>query len=63
MREAFIPAGKVHKDTHEYTVENLLEGYSYFIRVSALNEVGIGDFAETIDAIKCKLPYGGLMLF
>ena len=40
------------------TVPKLLEGNQYFFRVAARNDIGIGEAAETKEAITAKNPFG-----
>ena len=44
--------------THKFKATNLIEGNDYLFRVAAKNVIGVGNFAETDDAIRAKLPFG-----
>lgn len=39
-------------------MKGLTEGKEYEFRVAAINNAGVGDFAETSDAIKAQQPPG-----
>ena len=41
------------KDTN-FTVKGLTEGKFYEFRVAAINDAGVGAYAETLDAIKAE---------
>lgn len=41
-----------------FTIPKLLEGNQYFFKVAARNDIGIGDAAETKEAITAKNPFG-----
>jgi serine/threonine protein kinase/predicted RNA-binding protein with TRAM domain len=43
------------KDT-EFTVKGLIEGRPYEFRVAAVNEAGVGGYAETSEALKASAP-------
>ena len=43
---------------NEFTVKGLTEGKEYEFRVAAINNAGLGDYAETEDAIKAQQPPG-----
>ena len=43
------------KDT-QFTVKGLAEGHLYEFRVAAVNEAGVGAYAETDEAIKAEAP-------
>ena len=50
-------------DALEHLVANLTEGTSYFFRVAAENEVGVGEFAELPQAVTAKSPHGKILSF
>ena len=58
QRSTWILCGSTKVDKTEFTSSNLIEGESYFFRVAAENQVGRGEYAETIDTQKARLPYG-----
>lgn len=41
-----------------FTIPKLLEGNQYFFKVAARNDIGIGEAAETKEAITAKNPFG-----
>ena len=43
---------------HDFTVKGLTEGKEYEFRVAAINNAGLGDYAETEDTIKAQQPPG-----
>ena len=43
---------------NEFTVKGLTEGKEYEFRVAAINNAGLGDYAETEDTIKAQQPPG-----
>lgn len=44
--------------TDEFQVKGLQEGKEYEFRVAAKNNAGLGDWAETSEAIKARSPPG-----
>lgn len=42
----------------EYTVRKLVSGKSYFLRVAAENEVGVGPWVELAEPVTAKCPFG-----
>lgn len=44
-----------------HSVQKLLEGNEYFFRVSAENEVGVGEPAELFEGTIAKSPYSKLI--
>ena len=56
LKHTFTQAGT--SPTCEFTVPRLIEGNAYVFRVSAQNEVGVGEPAELDESIKAKSPFG-----
>lgn len=57
MMTMYTQAGKTSPETCILKVDGLFSGHSYFVRVSAENQRGRGEFVE-IGPVTAKLPYG-----
>ena len=57
-KSTYMPVGTTPPDSgHEFRVIRLVAGSEYVLRVSAENEVGVGDPAELSHGITAKSPY------
>jgi len=56
-KSTYIPVGTTSESTCEFRVIRLVAGNEYVLRVSAENEVGMGDPAELSQGITAKSPY------
>ena len=57
-RREYIYISDVSGDTRKFKATRLFEGYEYFFRVIAENQVGTSAPCELAKAVKAKLPYG-----
>jgi len=56
-KSTYIPVGTTTDGVCEFRVIRLVAGNEYVLRVSAENEVGVGDPAELSQGITAKSPY------
>lgn len=56
-RKTWMTAGSAGPDTTDYTINKLIEGNEYVIRVFAENRVGASEPVET-DSVTAKNPFG-----
>ena len=56
-KSTYIPVGTTADTCYEFRVIRLVAGNEYVLRVSAENEVGVGDPAELSHGITAKSPY------
>ena len=56
-RDSYISGATVDADTLHAVVKKLVEGNQYYFRVSAQNEIGVSQPAETTEAVTAKLPF------
>jgi len=56
-KSTYIPIGTTTDNVCEFRVIRLVAGNEYVLRVSAENEVGVGDPAELSQGITAKSPY------
>lgn len=56
--DSFFRANFADIFDNEFTVKGLTEGKEYEFRVAAINNAGLGEFAETSEAIKAQQPPG-----
>ena len=57
-KSTYIPVGTTSDHCCEFRVIRLVAGNEYVLRVSAENEVGVGEPAELSQGITAKSPYG-----
>ena len=57
-KSTYIPVGTTADSVCEFRVIRLVAGNEYVLRVSAENEVGVGDPAELSQGITAKSPFG-----
>lgn len=57
-RSEYIYIADVDANTFQYKVSRLFEGYQYFFRVFAENQVGPSEPCEMSKPVKAKLPFG-----
>ena len=60
-KTSWSSAGKVKASELTFTVPKLIEGNEYYIRVSAVNDIDVGDPTETPEPTKAKSPFGKLL--
>ena len=58
FRGGWSVAGRTDAHTHALRGENLRTGSSYYFRVSAENDVGVGKACETPSAVEIKRLFG-----
>lgn len=59
-KTSWSSAGKVKANQLDFTVPKLVEGNEYYLRVTAVNEIGEGEPAQTKDPVKAKSKFGEL---
>ena len=57
MSSSWTQVEVLEPNCSQFKVNGLLEGHSYFFRLTAENQCGRGQSLETEDAIKAKLPF------
>ena len=57
-RNVWTGVAELDAYTHKFKATNLIEGNDYLFRVAAKNPIGVGNFAQTEDSIRAKLPFG-----